>query len=425
MTASSAPTPPTRRPPGSRRLSALIVLLVTVSAVGLYAWTARSRHEQALKTARLTDLQARTTREPDNARAFFYLGLRLRDAGRLPEAAHALEHAAGLRPDDEEAWLEWARTVHQVQGATAAYKIVDQFLRTHPNSARSHAALAALYARSGYWSSVLEASSKATQLNAADLESWQLMGTAGLKVQDYGKAETGFRHAVELAPKDWRGYLGLSEVYGAQGRSPEALQQCREAVQRAPAEAEVRLQLGKLLLRTAATKEEVEAARHELMAPFDRSTSAGARATTTSSQAFFAAFYIGQSYQRDSNWRQARLWLESAATRSPNDPTVQHELVTVYQRLGDKARLTETTKRLAQINAYLSEAKALSDRIAGAPTDLDARLKLARLHAAHGDIDSALKDYGLLLLRAPNRTDVRREYDALNRRYAETVGGGR
>ena len=395
-----------------KRPAALILILLGVAvAGGLSLRTAPQRREQALREASLPDLQVQIAREPKNARAFYYLSIRLRDIGQVREAANALEQGAKLAPDDEQIWLEWARAAYRDQGAMAAYKIVDQFADRHPNSARSHNALASLYVRNGYWSSALDEASKATSLDASDLESWQTMGMAGLRIQDYDRAKTGFQHAVTLAPHDWHGYIGLSEVYSAQGRSQEAVSQCREAVGRASAEPETHLQLGKMLLHTAGTRPEVEEALHELRTPLDQ------KAILTPDQAFFAAFYLGQCYERLSDWREARVWLERSATMSPNDPTVQHDLATVYQRLGDRTRLANAVQRQRQINTYLSEAKALSDRIAGTPTDLEARLKLARLHASQGDVVDALKDYGLLLLRDPNRTVARQEYEALKKRY--------
>src|SRR5262249_37657626 len=92
------------------RLSLLLLLLLLLLPVGLYVWTAPAREERALATAPFGQLLAASTRDPNNARVFYYLGLRLRQFGQAAPARAAFERASSLDRDDEEAWLAWAAT---------------------------------------------------------------------------------------------------------------------------------------------------------------------------------------------------------------------------------------------------------------------------------------------------------------------------
>jgi tetratricopeptide (TPR) repeat protein len=111
----------------------LLVLLLAIGAA-VYAWWWPIRHEQTLADASLAELRQITAQRPTDARAFYYLGLQLERARQKKPAYEALAHAAELDKDDEQIWIAAAGTANGDIGPHAAFQLMDDFLKRHPNS---------------------------------------------------------------------------------------------------------------------------------------------------------------------------------------------------------------------------------------------------------------------------------------------------
>src|SRR5579871_1861147 len=110
----------------SRWIEILVLLLLVCVAV--YIRTAPQRAEHALQQASLTELQNETARRPNSARAFYYLGRKLQQAGQLSAAYDAFSHAAQLDSDDEQSWLATAALSSQLYGDQGAFDLLAIYL---------------------------------------------------------------------------------------------------------------------------------------------------------------------------------------------------------------------------------------------------------------------------------------------------------
>src|SRR5690242_9030648 len=117
MTASTAP--PTTRPQTARRVSFLFgVIVVVIACIVGYLRYARIAADRALDNASRAELQKITTEQPNNARAFYYLGLNFSRERKPREALAAYSRAAELDPDDEDACVGKAGATNAVLGTT-------------------------------------------------------------------------------------------------------------------------------------------------------------------------------------------------------------------------------------------------------------------------------------------------------------------
>ncbi len=135
---------PQPQPKQRRRQPLSIVLLLLLIPLAAYLWWRPMREEYNLENASVQTLRKITSERPGYARAFYYLGLRLKRAHQLAPAFDALSHAAELDPDDEAVWVAAARTANDLYGPEASLRLVDEFFRRHPDSARIKAQRTAL-----------------------------------------------------------------------------------------------------------------------------------------------------------------------------------------------------------------------------------------------------------------------------------------
>jgi tetratricopeptide (TPR) repeat protein len=389
------------------RLPLLLLLLLLLLPVGLYVWTAPAREERALRNASFDQLLAASKRDPDNARLFYYMGLRLRQFGQTAPARAAFERAASLDRDDEEAWLAWAATAGALSGDREAYAALTAFKNIHPDSARVHRALALFYHQQDARQRAYDESLAAARLNPQEPANWQLAGTDAFVMRRYADSEAAFRQAVTLAPQDWRNHLGLAESLRALQRGEEALAHYREANRLAPDEPSANLMLGRALLERAASDSEVADAQKLLLRAASRQPTAS------------ALVEVGHSYVRQQRWQEARRALEQAGRLAPADPGIHFDLSRVCLRLGDREGAARETALHQETLAYQSEKLNLLSQMYQVQNDPDIRLKLARLCAAHGDYAEAALEYRRLIARAPDLAAAKKELAALERRQPE------
>ena len=207
MTASTAP--PTTRPRTALRVSLLLgVIVVVIACVVGYVRYARVAADRALDNASVPELQKITAEQPNNARAFYYLGLNYSRERKPREALAAYTRAAELDPNDEEICAGKAGATNEVLGTTAAFQVMDAFLKTHPNSERMK----------------LERSSLLTIIQRG-ID----MFTAG-KYQSYPKALKSYGYLLAEDPNNVNAQLGYGLLLDKVGRKEEARQALETAL---------------------------------------------------------------------------------------------------------------------------------------------------------------------------------------------------
>ena len=130
--------------------------------------------------------------------------------------------------------------------------------------------------------------------------------------------------------------VGWGDALNALNRPSEALTCYRQAVRLAPKEPAAADSLARILLTRSASATDIPEAQGLLL-----------RTARQSPQVALTYLLLGQCYERQSRWREARASLEEAGRRDPRLNEVHFELGRVAQNLGD-ARTTAREQSLYQ-----------------------------------------------------------------------------
>jgi tetratricopeptide (TPR) repeat protein len=387
------------------------VLLLILAALLIFRDTAPLRTEQVLQRASLSELVAASKRDPDNPRVFYYLGLRAQQAGQGAQAMQAFWRAGNLDPDNEKLWLLWSQTAFSVQGSQAARDILLTFVKNHPQNTLMQLQLAKLLEQNGGSLDAFGVAQKVTKQDPHNVDAWQLFGKAALDLHDATRAEAAFRQAIALRPQDSFNHAGLGDALFLMARYPEAATAYQDAVRLAPEIGTGYMALGQAQLKTAVTPAELETARTNLQ-------QALARPATIARTGIYTTYLgIGQSYERQAQWKEALPWLKRAeAIQPPNPETnddVHFDLASVYKALNDSDDSARETTLHQQMVAYFVQAKALSSQLTNHPDDTQTGLRLARLFLAHHDTTDANKTFRSVLAYAADKQAVRQEMAAV------------
>jgi tetratricopeptide (TPR) repeat protein len=392
----------------SRFLVVAILLLILLVGIASYVWTAPQRAERALKQASLSELQAETQRNPNHARAFYYLGLRLQQAGQLGPAQDAFAHAAQLDADDEQSWLATAALSSQLYGDQGAFDLLGIYIKRHPESAQAHLALARLYRKKMSHRRAREEALAAAKWNPHLAEAWYIAGLSANSLGSVPEAEAALRQAMAQAPQDWRYPMILGDILVQEKRSQEAIGYEQEAIRMAPNESVTYLSLGRAQLEMATSPAEIETARQSLQ-----------HSAALQPDMPMPYMLIGQSYARQARWQEAKEAFGHAARFDPTDPEPVFELARIYRRLGDIAAADRFAQRHNQLLVFVSQRQTLKEKLVVTKGDMSAlRLELARLCAKNGDIPEAIEQYHRYLETHPDAQDVKLDLAKLESRTA-------
>lgn len=390
-----------RPPRASVRRRLEIAALLLLIPLALYLWAAPILAERALAKASLQELVADSQRNPDNPRILHYLGLRYQQAGDPGQASSAFSKAAKMDTGDEASWLGWAASSEALGKEDDAYQVLTAFLKLHPHSAPAHYALAVIFARRRVHKAAWEEASAAAKWNPRDADAWRLAGEEALEWGNLATADAAMRRAVALQPQAWLNQMGLGNVLMARDQRSSAIQCFQEAVRLAPDEAAAQLCLGRALLLQARTSEEIDAARRSLQ-----------QAVRQQPDLIPAYPLLSRSYSRQGRWAEARSVLLRAERIAPNDADVVFALKNVYEHTGESGMAERYRRRHQILRDFDLRKHDLISHIATAPNDIQARLEVARLCAAHGDDTDARNYYRSALARSPAPEPIRRELAA-------------
>jgi tetratricopeptide (TPR) repeat protein len=243
--------------------------------------------------------------------------------------------------------------------------------------------------------------------------------------QDYARAESLLKPAVEENPKDFRAWYDLAFVYKATQRPDEAVLAYKAALAANPALHEANLDLGELLLSRGRKAEAV---------PY--LSSASERKPTGS-----VLLLLGEALE-STDPAGAISAYQRAASMAPQDPVPLLRLAAVAESTGDhpraeaqyKAVLANDPKSVEAmagvVNVYLAtnrlpEAEtAIRDFIALDPRNTQARIQLGRILAKNGKADAAITELEAGIGEHPDPALLRELADAYfaGKKYEKAAG---
>lgn len=399
-------------PPSRRRLLLLLAIAAALTAMAGIRWLGAARMEQRLLSASLEELQTFAGQQPDNPRVFQLLGERATREGKALTAMNAYWRAVQLAPDREDVWLGWATATRDAKGPQAADQVLEAYLKRRPHSARALLERAKIYRGMEYHREAFRYAREAVGIEAGLVDAWGIMAEQAREFRDYATAEDAAHHALALAPRDWRCHLEMGRALLAERRTDSALLSLRRAAELAPERAATHLHLGIGLLAGAKAPSDFQAARSSLL------SAAGLQKQLGPHDRFSLALAVGQSYQREADWKSALGPLLDAVKIEPGDETIHYALAQVYQGLGNKTRAATEIRIHTDIAQYHASIRYLLFQISSAPENPAPRLKLARLYASRGDTIDAAKTYRAMLSKGLAAETAEREMHALEAQVA-------
>lgn len=208
--------------------------------------------------------------------------------------------------------------------------------------------------------------------NDPDVLLW--LGRAEEKLGDRAAAEQHLHEAITAAPQRFDAYLALAQVFYAANRPTEAEALMRQAEERVPDSADVRVIRGN-----------AELERNEL----DRAIREYQRAIELDANHVGAHFGLGAAQRRAGRLDDADRAFEAVATRDPLYPGLALERGLVFEAKGESQRA----------------ARAYEHALRERPDDPDLLLRLGAAQVAAGQLDEAERTLRRVMEQRPNAAE--------------------
>jgi predicted CXXCH cytochrome family protein len=181
----------------------------------------------------------------EKAGSWYWLGLALRDLGRLPDAAAALEKAIAEDGDYPAAYNSLGGVYFEMGDGKRAEAALREAVRQQPDLAEANSNLGQVLAAAGNAAEAEQHLRTALGRNPALLPAWLALGEVQSARGAWAEAKRSYREALRLDAANDGALLGLGTAEAATGDLPAAREHLRKAAAgRNPA---IREEAGKLL----------------------------------------------------------------------------------------------------------------------------------------------------------------------------------
>ena len=203
-------------------------------------WLTRSVSlEQAKDSPKLLDwTQQWTKAEPQNATAWFVLGIAFVNLKRYDDAIEAYRQAIRLNPEYAGAWSNLGDAYSNLKRYDDAIAAFRQAIRINPEDAIAWNNLGITYSDLKRYDDVIAASRQAIRINPEYANAWYSLGITYANLKRYDDAITAYRQAIRINPEDANSWNNLALAYAMSGNTTAALQAVKSLQRLDPARAE-------------------------------------------------------------------------------------------------------------------------------------------------------------------------------------------
>lgn len=307
---------------------------------------------------------------PNDAEAYYRLGLAALQTGDIPTGGHSLQRAVALNPNHTAAKLKLAELMSHgdatlMQEAEASLEELRQKATVTPEMLN---ALAYTELRLGKANDAAQTLQDVIDKNPGELDSAVLLAQAKLFKKDTKGAEDVLLNASAASPKAAQPHVILGEFYRVTNRSADAEAQLRTALRLDPSNVQAEYSLAGVLYVEGHMPEAEAAYKHLASLP------------DSAYKPIYGLFLLRQGRQVEAVREFERL-----AKQDPNDRIARGRLISAYQLVG----------RAADANKIIEEALRKN------PKDVDALVRRAQLSVAAGKYDDAERDLNQVLRLQP------------------------
>ncbi|HEY6946446.1 MAG TPA: tetratricopeptide repeat protein [Candidatus Acidoferrum sp.] len=284
--------------------------------------------------AAITPLQKVLAEEPNFAYGHFQLAYVYTALKKPKEARVEYERAAALDPKMSAAYVNLGILLLDGREDAAAVAPLRKAVELLPAESRPRYLLAVALDRSGDRAGAAEAFDALLHLDPNDINAIEYLGWSALRSGKPAEAETRFRRAVEVQPKEPDGVRGLAESLQAQ-KKPEAVGAYRDYLELVPNDAGARTRFVHLLMDQGQN----DAALAEL-------DHADAGKPSVESLKLRADIQIAQK-----KWADAIATLHQAVTLAPNDAQLRGGLGRTFLQVRDFPNAEKELKAAIHLDA--------------------------------------------------------------------------
>lgn len=170
------------------------------------------------------------TVDPNCAQALHLLGILLSQQGDLALAAHYLQKAVKLEPEQSVYHNNLANALVGLKRYEEALSHYQQALRLNPEYAEAYNNLGNVYYRQQHWEQAVACYSKATSLQPDYVEAHRNLGLVLLQQNKLAEAEKQFRNVLALHPMSVSGHYQLANLYLQRAQYTQAIHHYQQAL---------------------------------------------------------------------------------------------------------------------------------------------------------------------------------------------------
>ena len=380
-------TTDTKRPVANRATIAVLTVLILSTVAGA-AWYYRpSNADHRYSQMSLVNLRQLLDREPDNAKAWRQMALRLARAGDAAMAEPALKRAFELNPRD----AVIATGIGELLTAENRFSEAQQALLTatavKPGDATAHRDLGVLYYKTERLQQAADEFRIVTTLDKSADDAWYQIGMSDMAMHRIAEAQDATAHALAIAPNN-ASYLALmGRIDVESGRADQGIDETKRAAEAAPRDVRIQSEYVNLLLEHHRNTNDLDVAEQRI-------------GTLEQLAPDFPPipFQRGKLEMLRNNWQTAARYLNIALRASPQQDDVATALSQTYTRLNRPDDARQLTLMVNHRKELRGETEAVRAAIRATPGDVNLYIKLANLQmqlgnqsAAHAAMNSGLQ----------------------------------
>lgn len=377
---------------------------------------------------------------PDNARAYYNLGIALEAEGRNADARRSYQKATELDPGYADAWVNLGNAVFlagSLREAEAHYRTA---LRHAPQLADAHFNLGNLLLATGETEQAIASYETALRINPLMAEARGNLALSLSQVGRKGEAELVLQRGVQLDPQNGRLRASLGIYRQKTNRLAEAVEQFEAAVHIAPANSTWRCQLAGAYLALGRTTD-AEVQYRSALASDARSIEAHyglGNVRLAVGDLAEAERYFRRASELAPDFAEARINLAAVLVRT-NRISEAVDLLQVLAAQRPKDRQIHYNLGYAfAANGQIREAIAQYEHTLTLGEDVRVRINLARILAESGQIVAAEAHgrravelapehkgarilLGMLWLRTDRPSEAADLFQAVTRQHSDSV----
>ncbi len=182
--------------------------------------------------------------QPENAVAWYGMGIAHRKLKQYDRAIQAYREALRIQPEYAEAWNNMGAAYGRLKQYDQEIQAYREALRIEPEKAEAWNNMGAAYGSLKQYDRAIQALREALRIQPEYVEAWNNLGNAYSGLKQYDQAIQAYRESLRIQPEDAKAWNNLGMAYEDLKQYDQAIQAYREALRIQPEDADAWYNLG-------------------------------------------------------------------------------------------------------------------------------------------------------------------------------------